>query len=191
MVAGTLGGDGQAVELARQADGEVADVDHFLHFAQAFLGDLAGLPGHQFAQLDLVLAQHFAVLADQLATARRRHLAPGLEGLCGAGDLRVDFGAAFQAHGADAAAVDGRMNGVIALLVEGRIDTKTVKQCSNHGNSCFNELMALCRSELARESFASKLAPTGGEPDGNDTSNSCEKGLPTNDLSDTYHSVNS
>ena len=36
-VPGRSDGDGQAVELARQADREVADVDHLLHFAQAFL----------------------------------------------------------------------------------------------------------------------------------------------------------
>ena len=34
---GPLAGDGQAVELARQADREVADVDHLLHFAEALL----------------------------------------------------------------------------------------------------------------------------------------------------------
>ena len=34
-VAGPLGVHGQAVELAREADGEVADVDHLLHFALA------------------------------------------------------------------------------------------------------------------------------------------------------------
>ena len=38
-----LGGDGQAVELAREADGEVADVDHLLHFAFALGEDLAGI----------------------------------------------------------------------------------------------------------------------------------------------------
>jgi hypothetical protein len=35
-VAGAFGGDGQTVELAREADGEIADVDHFLDFAEAF-----------------------------------------------------------------------------------------------------------------------------------------------------------
>jgi hypothetical protein len=35
-VAGALGGHRQAVELAREADREIADVDHFLHFARAF-----------------------------------------------------------------------------------------------------------------------------------------------------------
>ena len=44
MVAWSLRGDGQAVELTRQANCKVADVDHFLHFAQPFLGDLARFP---------------------------------------------------------------------------------------------------------------------------------------------------
>ena len=35
-VAGTLAGNGQAMELARQAHGKVADVDHLLYFVQAF-----------------------------------------------------------------------------------------------------------------------------------------------------------
>ena len=47
---GPLGGDGQAVELARQADGEVADVDHLLHFAEALLRDLARLERDQRAR---------------------------------------------------------------------------------------------------------------------------------------------
>ena len=53
-VAGALGGDGQAVELARQADGEIADVDHLLHFAEAFGRDLAGFDRDQPAELGLV-----------------------------------------------------------------------------------------------------------------------------------------
>ena len=35
-VARPLAGHGQAVELAREADGEVGDVDHLQHFATAF-----------------------------------------------------------------------------------------------------------------------------------------------------------
>ncbi len=62
-------GDRQAVELARQADGEVADVDHLLHFAEAFAGDLAGLDGDEAAQRLLVGAQLLAEQAHQLAAA--------------------------------------------------------------------------------------------------------------------------
>ena len=44
-MAGPLAGDRQAVELPGEADGEVADVDHLLHFAERFLRDLAGFAG--------------------------------------------------------------------------------------------------------------------------------------------------
>ena len=42
-MAGALGSDGEAIELSRQADGEIADVDHLLHFAEALRDDLADL----------------------------------------------------------------------------------------------------------------------------------------------------
>ena len=57
-------------------DGEVADVDHLLHFAQAFLQELAGLERHQHAERVLVRAQRVAEAAHQLAAARRRHGSP-------------------------------------------------------------------------------------------------------------------
>jgi len=71
-MAGPLRGDGETIELARQTDGEVADVDHLLHLAEAFLQDLAGLQADQRAELGLFAAQHFAEQAHQLAAARRR-----------------------------------------------------------------------------------------------------------------------
>ncbi len=80
-VIGPLGGDGQAEQLARQADGVVADVDHLLHLAQALGEDLAGLQGDQPAEVGLGGAQLLAEQADQLAAARGRNLAPGQEGL--------------------------------------------------------------------------------------------------------------
>ncbi len=50
---GALAGDRQSVELARQADGEVAHVDHLLDFALALAADLAGLEGDQQAEVGL------------------------------------------------------------------------------------------------------------------------------------------
>ena len=47
---GPLAGDRQAVQLAGQADGEVADVDHLLDLAEALGADLAGLDRHQRAE---------------------------------------------------------------------------------------------------------------------------------------------
>ena len=81
-----LGGDGQAVDLARQADREIADVDHLLDFAEPFGRDLAGLDRDQPAELGLGLAQLFAEQPDQLAALRRRHMAPFEEGVMGAAD---------------------------------------------------------------------------------------------------------
>ena len=79
-VAGTLGGDRQAVELARQADGEVADVDHLLHFAERFLGDLAGFEGNEGGKVGLALAKLLTDTADELAAFGGGDGAPGSEG---------------------------------------------------------------------------------------------------------------
>ena len=82
-VVGPLAGDGQAIELARQADGEVADVDHLLDLAEAFLDDLAGLQRHQPGKRLLGGAQFLAEQPDQLAAPRRRDRAPLEERVCG------------------------------------------------------------------------------------------------------------
>ena len=88
-VAGTLGGDRQAVQLAGETDGEIADVDHFLNFAFAFGDDFSGFQADQAAQLALVLAQRFAKQAQQLAAPGRGHVAPGQAGLASARDGRM------------------------------------------------------------------------------------------------------
>ncbi len=75
-VPGPLGGDGAAVQLTRQPDGEVADVDHLLHLAEGLGGDLARLDGHQRRQIGLVRAQQLAQARHQLAAHRRRGGAP-------------------------------------------------------------------------------------------------------------------
>ena len=49
-VARPLGGDGLAVQLSGEADGELADVDHLLHLAERLGGDLARLDGDQRAR---------------------------------------------------------------------------------------------------------------------------------------------
>ena len=56
-VARPLGRERQTVELPRQADREVADVDHLLHFAVAFDADLAHLERDQIAERLLEIAQ--------------------------------------------------------------------------------------------------------------------------------------
>ncbi len=80
-MAGAFGGDGQAVKLAGKADGEIADVDHFLHFAEAFRGHLADFDRDQLAEFSLMGAQLFTEQADQFAALRGRDDTPVEEGL--------------------------------------------------------------------------------------------------------------
>ncbi len=81
-----LGGDGAAVELARQADGELADVDHLLHFAQRLGGDLADLDRHQRGQVVLVLGEQLAEPGHQRAAHRGRGAPPRRKRFGGIGD---------------------------------------------------------------------------------------------------------
>ena len=84
-VLGALADRREAVELAREAEREVADVDHLLDLALALGEDLAGLERDEAAELALGAAQLLAEQADQLAAARRRHGTPLRErGLRGA-----------------------------------------------------------------------------------------------------------
>ena len=91
-VAGPLGGDGEAVQLARQADREVADVDHLLHLAEALGAILPASSVTSAPSASLSRAQLLAEQAHQLAAARRRHVAPELEGGVGARDRGVHAG---------------------------------------------------------------------------------------------------
>ena len=89
---GALGLNRQTIELTRQADGEVADVDHLLHFAEPLRLDLADLDRHQPAEFRLGGAQFLAQQADKLAAARRRDAAPFEEGGVTATDRRFRVG---------------------------------------------------------------------------------------------------
>jgi hypothetical protein len=79
-VEGPLRVHGEAVELAGEADGEVADVDHLLHLAQALGEDLAHLQRDQLPQRLLVRAQLLPELTDDLPAPRCGEHAPVLEG---------------------------------------------------------------------------------------------------------------
>ena len=68
-----------AVELAREPDGEVADIDHLLHFAPTLARHLPDLQGDELAQCLLVTSQLVAEPADELASARRRDRPPDAE----------------------------------------------------------------------------------------------------------------
>ena len=119
-VARAFGRDGEAVKLAREADREIADVDHFLHFAEAFGGDFAGLERHKMAEFTLGLAEFVAEQADEFATLGRRHQPPLLKRLHVAADrgshvlngVVMDFRHAFAVdRRADDARAAGQLRG--------------------------------------------------------------------------------
>lgn len=83
-----------------------------------------------------MLTQHFAEQAHQLATARGRHAAPGFEGALGLIDAGDGLGLAEQFHRGDLAAVDRRVNRVVALGVSLGGNAKALEQSSNH--LCFS-----------------------------------------------------
>ena len=76
---GALARDGEPVELARKADGEVGNVDHLLHFAFAFGQDLAHFERDERAEIVFETAQLVADFAHDLAALGGREHAPALE----------------------------------------------------------------------------------------------------------------
>ena len=84
--------DGQPVQLPRQTDGKITDIDHFLHFASAFGRDFARLYRDQPRQIVLVIAQGIAEQPDKLAAARRGNRTPLQKCLVGLFHDRLDFG---------------------------------------------------------------------------------------------------
>ena len=106
-VSGPLGVHGVAVEHARLAQREVADVDHLLDLAVALGLDLAHFQRDQGAQSVLVVAQGVVDQPHGVTTLRGRDLAPGQSGFLGGLDdlLVVLHGSA--AHPGDDAAVGG------------------------------------------------------------------------------------
>src|SRR5262245_17580730 len=74
-----LAGDRQAVELARETDGEIADIDHLLDFPQTLGADLSRLEGDQHPQVVLYLPKRISQLPDDFAALRRRHHPPAKE----------------------------------------------------------------------------------------------------------------
>jgi hypothetical protein len=100
---GALGGHGKARELAGEAGGEGADVDHLLDLAVAFGEEFAGFYGDEAAKRVDVGAQFFAEETDEFAAFGGRDSAPfekgGVSlrdgfGCIGSGDgreLRDDF----------------------------------------------------------------------------------------------------
>ena len=82
-VAGAFGGDGEAGELAGEAGGEGADVDHLLDFAEAFGEDFSGFDGDEAAEGVEVGAEFFAEEPDEFAAFGCGDGAPLEEGFVG------------------------------------------------------------------------------------------------------------
>jgi hypothetical protein len=69
-------GNGEAIELAGEADRKVADVDHLLDLAVTLRQDFPGLDGDETAEFGLGGAQLLAKKADELSTSGRRKRPP-------------------------------------------------------------------------------------------------------------------
>src|SRR5690606_41192260 len=78
-VAGTLGRDGQSVKLAREADREIADVDHLLHLAFAFGEDFSDFDRNEPAEIGFCRAEILAEQPDEFAASRARNSPPTRE----------------------------------------------------------------------------------------------------------------
>ena len=127
-VAGALGGDRAAVELAREADREVADVDHLLHLAEPFLGDLPDLERHERAERLLLAAELLAEQAHELAAVRPGQVAPGGEGGRCARDRRVGRGRVGAGDARDLLAGDRRADDEVAAARRDRVDAEPLEQ---------------------------------------------------------------
>src|SRR5450755_2638842 len=80
-VLGAFARHGEPVELARQADGEIGDVDHLLHFAFSFGQDLAHFERDQSTEIVFVQTQLVADFTNDLAAPRSGNHPPSLEDL--------------------------------------------------------------------------------------------------------------
>ena len=114
-MAGALGGDRTAEELSREPHGEVADVDHLLHLAEALLGDLAGLERDELSECLLLASQLLAQEADELAAPWCGHVAPDLEGFGGSRDCGIGAGRIGAMQVCEHLAGDGRADLKIAV----------------------------------------------------------------------------
>ena len=72
--------DGEAVELAREPDGEIGDVDHLLNFSDAFGNDFSRLESNQGTEGFSLLAQGVTDLTHHLSAPRCWPVSPLTEG---------------------------------------------------------------------------------------------------------------
>ena len=186
-VTGALGGNRQAVELARQAHGKVAYVDHLLHLAQAFGRNLARFQGHQAAQVGLGGAQLFAQQADQLAPARRGHGAPGGEGCVCAANGGAGLRGRVLGHMGHHFAGEGRAHSQIAPLISRRGYAQALQQGMDFRNDAGSNRGVRHGNQTVRCSMK-KLGQAGQQPRRPGTSISAAKMVPLSTLHPEVHS---
>jgi hypothetical protein len=137
-----------AIEHARLADGEVGDVDHFLHLAVALGLDLAHLQADQAAERVLVPAQRLGAQAHGLAAVGRRHGAPQVEGLA--------RGATISSYSSSEAVRTVAMGSPVAGLIDSitgpspaaRASRPRRRNCRRRGRGCSESSCISC--SLAR-----------------------------------------
>ena len=122
-MAGPFGLNRQAVEHARLADREIADVDHLLHFAFAFGDDLTHLEGDEFSEIRFRFAQCIAELAHGFTPNRRGGDAPFQKRLRRPSDDALVIFAGGRADAREQFAIDGRKllqdrSGAVPFAVE-------------------------------------------------------------------------
>src|SRR5690606_27075219 len=88
----TFRDNGQPVELTRQTNRKVADVDHLLHFALAFSNDFSGFERDEEAEVFFGVAQRVAQLPDDFSAYWRRQQFPFFESTLSAFHRALVFG---------------------------------------------------------------------------------------------------
>jgi hypothetical protein len=127
-VAGTLGRDRATVQLAREPDSEVADVDHLLDLAEPLLRDLPDLEGDERAERLLLAAELVAEEPDELTASRCWDVAPGLEGGRGAPDRSGGLGLARPRDARDLLAGDRRLDDEVAVADVCAVDAESLHE---------------------------------------------------------------
>jgi hypothetical protein len=133
----TLRGHRLAVELAGEAHGEVADVDHLLDLTARLGGDLSDLEADQCGQVVLVDGQQLAQSLDQGASGRSGNCAPFEERRVRTRDTVVDGGALDPGQVGEMLTVDGR---------GGRHVTGNGPQVHATSTGCLEGELAKCRA---------------------------------------------
>ena len=95
-----------SVQLPRQANREIADIDHLLDLAEGLGADLPDLDRHEICEVLLVILEESAEALDQRTSLGRRHCSPFDERLMRASDHVIDVtracsGDAEQVHADD------------------------------------------------------------------------------------------